>query len=97
MLASAVVSSSLIVGDSFDATLEDRLVASLGETDWVIEGVDPLTSNPFLMNQTRVMSALDDLMSHNEIDGIGVELHQVVTGIKIDGSKVNPNVGARYK
>ena len=92
MLASAVVSSSLIVGDSFDATLEDRLVASLGETDWVIEGVDPLTSSPFLMNQTRMMSALDDLISHKEVDGIGVELHQVVTGIKIDGSKVNPNV-----
>ncbi len=31
MLSSAVVSSSLIVGDSFDATLEDRLVSSLGE------------------------------------------------------------------
>ena len=92
MLASSVVSSSLIVGDSFDATLEDRLVSSLGETDWVIEGIDPLTSTPLLMNQTRVMSALNDLMTYNEIDGIGVELHQGVTGITVDGSKVNPNV-----
>ena len=92
MLASSVVSSSLIVGDSFDATLEDRLVSSLGETDWVVEGTDPLTSMPFLMNQTRVMNALNDLITHDEIDGIGVELHQVVTGITVDGSKVNPNV-----
>ena len=92
MLASSVVSSSLIVGDSFDATLEDRLVSSLGETDWVVEGVDPLTSTPLLMNQTRVMSALNDLMEYDEIDGIGVELHQLVTGITVDGGKVNPNV-----
>ncbi|MEC9118292.1 MAG: hypothetical protein VX854_02035, partial [Candidatus Thermoplasmatota archaeon] len=92
MLASSVVSSSLIVGDSFDATLEDRLVSSLGETDWVVEGIDPLTSSPLLMNQTRVMAALDDLMTYDEIDGIGVELHQPVTGITVDGSKVNPNV-----
>ena len=92
MLASSVVSSSLIVGDSFDATLEDRLVSSLGETDWVVEGTDPLTSMPFLMNQTRVMNALNDLITHDEIDGIGVELHQGVTGITVDGSKVNPNV-----
>ena len=92
MLASAVVSSALIVGDSFDATLEDRLVASLGETDWLVGGTDPLTSNPLLMNQTRVMAALDNLLEHEEIDGIGVELHQRVTGITSDGSKVNPNV-----
>ena len=92
MLASSVVSSSLIVGDSFDATLQDRLVSSLGETDWVVEGVDPLTSTPLLMNQTRVMAALNDLMAYDEIDGIGVELHQGVTGITVDGSKVNPNV-----
>ena len=92
MLASSVVSSSLIVGDSFDATLEDRLVSSLGETDWIVEGIDPLTSSPLLMNQTRVMAALDDLMTYDEIDGIGIELHQPVTGITVDGSKVNPNV-----
>ena len=92
MLASSVVSSSLIVGDSFDATLEDRLVSSLGETDWIVEGTDPLTSTPLMMNQTRVMAALNDLMTYDEIDGIGVELHQGVTGITVDGSKVNPNV-----
>tara|TARA_B100000902_G_scaffold150471_1_gene147016 strand:+ start:206 stop:4762 length:4557 start_codon:yes stop_codon:yes gene_type:complete len=92
MLASAVVSSSLIVGDSFDGTLEDRLVSSLGETDWVVEGMDPLTSSPLLMNESRVMDALDNLMIFDEIDGIGIELHQTVTGINTDGSKVNPNV-----
>ena len=92
MLSSAVVSSSLIVGDSFDATLEDRLVSSLGEVDWTVEGIDPLTSNPLLMNQTRLMIALNQLIEEVEIDGIGVELHQSGTGISPDGSKVNPNV-----
>ena len=92
MLSSAVVSSSLIVGDSFDATLEDRLVSSLGEVDWTVEGLDPLTSAPLLMNQTRSMIALNELIEEDEIDGIGVELHQSGTGISPDGSKVNPNV-----
>ena len=68
------------------------MVSSLGETDWVVEGTDPLTSTPLMMNQTRVMAALNDLMTYDEIDGIGVELHQGVTGITVDGSKVNPNV-----
>ena len=92
MLSSAVVSSSLIVGDSFDATLEDRLVASLGETDWTVEGIDPLTSSPLLMNQTRIMAALNEILKDEEIDGIGIELHQSATGIAPDGSKVDPNV-----
>ena len=92
MLSSAVVSSSLIVGDSFDATLEDRLVASLGETDWTVEGIDPLTSSPLLMNQTRIMMALNELLKDEEIDGIGIELHQSATAIAPDGAKVDPNV-----
>ena len=59
MLSSAVVSSSLIVGDSFDATLEDRLVSSLVEVHWTVEGIDTITSNPLLKKKTRLMIALN--------------------------------------
>ncbi len=91
MLGSGVITSSLAVGDSFDATLEDRLVSSLGQTDWVIEGTDPITGMPVMMNQDRIQEALDVIMSDSQIDGVSVELHTSVSAIRLDGSKVDPS------
>ena len=91
MLGSAVITSSFAVGDSFDATLEDRLVSSLGQTDWVIEGTDPISGMPVMMNQVRIQQALDALLSDPLVDGVGIELHTPASAIRIDGSKVDPS------
>ena len=91
MLGSAVITSSLAVGDSFDATLEDRLVSSLGQTDWVIEGTDPITGMPVMMNQVRIQDALDAIKLDSQVDGVSVELHTPASAIRLDGSKVDPS------
>ena len=91
MLGSAVITSSLVVGDSFDATLEDRLVSSLGQTDWVIEGTDPITGMPVMMNQTRIQESLDVILSDSRVDGVSVELHTPSSAIRLDGSRVDPS------
>ena len=91
MLGSAVITSSFAVGDSFDATLEDRLVSNLGQTDWAIEGTDPITGMPVMMDQVRIQQALDVILSDSLVDGVGVELHTPASAIRIDGSKVDPS------
>ena len=91
MLGSAVITSSFAVGDSFDATLEDRLVSSLGQTDWAIEGTEPITGMPVMMDQVRIQQALDVILSDPLVDGVNVELHTPASAIRIDGSKVDPS------
>ena len=43
LVGSAIVTSSLVIGDSLDATMEEQFLAPLGDTDYYIRGNDPVT------------------------------------------------------
>ena len=43
IIASAIITSSLVVGDSLDATVGREVQAAYGETDVIIAGFDPMT------------------------------------------------------
>ncbi len=43
IIASAIITSSLVVGDSLDATVGREVQAAYGETDVLIAGFDPMT------------------------------------------------------
>ena len=43
VIASAIITSSLVVGDSLDATVSGEVSAAWGETDVLIAGIDPQT------------------------------------------------------
>lgn len=43
VIASAIITSSLVVGDSLDATVGQEVQAAYGETDVLIAGFDPMT------------------------------------------------------
>ena len=43
VIASSIITSSLVVGDSLDATVRQEVRAAWGETDVLIAGLDPMT------------------------------------------------------
>ena len=43
VIASAIITSSLVVGDSLDMTVGQEVRAAWGETDVLVSGLDPLT------------------------------------------------------
>ena len=43
VIASSIITSSLVVGDSLDATVSQEVRAAWGETDVLIAGINPLT------------------------------------------------------
>ncbi len=45
VIASAIITSSLVVGDSLDATVASEVEAAWGETDLSVSGIDPLTGS----------------------------------------------------
>ena len=45
VIASAIITSSLVVGDSLDATVASEVEAAWGETDVSISGLDPMTGS----------------------------------------------------
>ena len=53
LVGSAIVTSSLVIGDSLDATMDEQFLAPLGDTDFFIRGRDPLTTLWTEWNQTR--------------------------------------------
>jgi hypothetical protein len=87
LVGSAIITSSLVVGDSLDATLQAEYAESLDETDIVIRGTDNL-GMPVWWNQTRAENMVDTLYNESDIDavslgiGIGIglksEVHRTV-------------------
>jgi putative ABC transport system permease protein len=43
VIASTIITSSLVVGDSLDATVSNEVRAAWGETDLLVSGIDPMT------------------------------------------------------
>ena len=78
MIGSAVISSSLIVGDSLDQTVREEVEAAWGETDLLISGFDATSdkwskslSRLSLTFETQILKAL--AISNQE----GSSLHQL--------------------
>ena len=84
LVGSAIVSSSLVIGDSLDATMEEQFLAPLGDTDYYIRGSDHLTGLPIEWNESRAASLFDELSGWNDIDGLRGGL-SISTSIRHDG------------
>ena len=70
LVASTVVTSAFVVGDSLEATIEHRAVDWLGATDIVIAGSDPLTRQPILFDERLSILLKENLSQHGDIDGL---------------------------
>ena len=73
IIASAIITSSLVVGDSLDMTVGQEVSAAWGETDVLVSGLDPTTGVTVEFDQevaNRFWSALNaDERFSKEIDG----------------------------
>ncbi|MEE3310647.1 MAG: ABC transporter permease, partial [Candidatus Thermoplasmatota archaeon] len=76
LVGSAIVTSSLVIGDSLDATMDEQFLAPLGDTDYYIRGNDPVTGLWTEWNETRAGTVSDQLLTWSNIDGVrpGIQL-----------------------
>ncbi|MDE0708411.1 MAG: ABC transporter permease, partial [Candidatus Poseidoniales archaeon] len=83
LVGSAIVTSSLVIGDSLDATMEEQFLAPLGDTDYYIEGY-AATGLWTEWNQTRANNISDELLNWSDVDGVrpGVRMS---ASIQFDG------------
>jgi putative ABC transport system permease protein len=76
LVGSAMVSSSLVVGDSMDATIKAEILLRQDTSDIEIYGIDPITGTWSELNETRMRSLGDllesDKSSKNLVDGFSV-------------------------
>ena len=70
LVGSAIVTSSLVIGDSLDATMEEQFLAPLGDTDYYIKGNDRTTGLWTEWNQTRANDISDALLSWSDVEGV---------------------------
>ena len=89
LVGSAIITSSLVVGDSLDATLQAEYAESLDETDIVIDGTDSL-GMPVWWNQTRAEQMVDELYNESDIDAVSIGIKMNI-GMK---SEVHRKVSA---
>ncbi|HJM87201.1 MAG TPA: hypothetical protein QF433_03170, partial [Candidatus Thalassarchaeaceae archaeon] len=82
LVGSAIITSSLVVGDSLDATLQAEYAESLDETDIVIDGTDVL-GLPVWWNQTRAEEMVDTLYNESDIDAVSLGI-EISIGMKSD-------------
>lgn len=82
LVGSAIITSSLVVGDSLDATLRAEFSESLDQTDILINGYD-LYNNPVWMNESRMETFVDTLYNNSDIDAVSLGIITYV-GLKSD-------------
>ncbi|MDP6899296.1 MAG: FtsX-like permease family protein [Candidatus Thalassarchaeaceae archaeon] len=80
LVGSAIVSSSLVIGDSLDSTMDQQFLAPLGDTDYYIRGENPVTGLWTEWNQTRANALSDELSSRDDVIGVrpGLSLYASV-------------------
>ena len=71
LVGSAIVSSSLVIGDSLDATMENQFIDPLGDTDLVVRGYAEAQGRADL-NTTRMLELTESLRGEPSIDGARV-------------------------
>ena len=70
LVGSAIVTSSLVIGDSLDATMEDQFLSPLGDTDYYIKRTDKSTGLWVEWNHTRADQIADSLLEWPEVQGV---------------------------
>ena len=63
VIASAIITSSLVVGDSLDSTVGQEVEAAWGETDVLIAGLDPLTGTAVEFDEQAAVRFWDSLQA----------------------------------
>ena len=63
IIASAIISSSLIIGDSLDATIINEVEGSWGETDITLSGLDMSTGERVIISQVVADKVWSDINS----------------------------------
>jgi putative ABC transport system permease protein len=90
LVGSAIISSSLVVGDSLDATLNAEFTEALDETDIVIQGTD-INGFPVWWNQSSALDFVNDMESDSDIDAVSIGIKTSVS-IKVpDRKTVEPH------
>ena len=90
LVGSAIISSSLVVGDSLDATLNAEFTEALDETDIVIQGTD-INGFPVWWNQSSALDFVNDMESDPDIDAVSIGIKTSVS-IKVpDRKTVEPH------
>ena len=84
LVGSAIISSSLVVGDSLDATLEAEYAEALDETDIVITGDEAY------WNQTRAAVLLDEMMDDPDIDATSFGIEKSIGLKSVEMRTVEP-------
>ncbi len=84
LVGSAIVTSSLVIGDSLDATMEEQFLAPLGDTDYYIKKNDKATGLWVEWNQTRAEEISNELLTWSEIEGVRPGL-RMSASIQFDG------------
>ena len=67
LIGSAIISSSLIVGDSLDATIKEEAYSVFGETDLRIYGYDRASGLAKEMNESLLRDFENSLSNNSEI------------------------------
>ena len=84
LVGSAIVTSSLVIGDSLDATMEEQFLAPLGDTDYYIKKNDKATGLWVEWNQTRAEEISEELLTWSDVHGARAGL-QMSASIEFDG------------
>ena len=84
LVGSAIVTSSLVIGDSLDATMEEQFLAPLGDTDYYIKGNDKSTGLPTEWNESRAVDIAENLLTWADIDGARTGL-QMSASVQLAG------------
>ncbi|MEC7600718.1 MAG: hypothetical protein VYB23_04655, partial [Candidatus Thermoplasmatota archaeon] len=63
VIASAIITSSLVVGDSLDSTVGQEVEAAWGKTDVLIAGLDPLTGTAVEFDEQAAVRFWDSLQA----------------------------------
>ena len=71
LVGSAIVTSSLVIGDSLDATMEEQFLAPLGDTDYYIKGNDKATGLLTEWNESRATEIAEELLSGHRFKALG--------------------------
>ena len=84
LVGSAIVTSSLVIGDSLDATMEEQFLAPLGDTDYYIKGNDKSTGLPTEWNESRAVDIAENLLTWADIGGARTGL-QMSASVQLAG------------
>lgn len=79
LIGSAIVSSSLIVGDSLEATIRGDVLVWLDEVDLQVAGRDPLTGQLINIPEATANALAGELAQHPQVDAVGYGLQRSVS------------------